>query len=333
MLHVCTDLVCRLAGRRGPGRRARLAVPRPLRARAGRAAHGRGRGAARGADPASVAAAAAASSRAAAPPPHRRGLRPRVAAYRRSARSSARASSGPERVIELVKASPLLGRGGAAFPTGTQVGGGRGAAGAAALPRLQRRRVRAGDVQGPRAHGAGSVRADRGDGDRRARDRLRARRLSTSAPSTRSRIERAAQNAIAPRPTSGRHRAAHRRRRLRLRRGDGALPVDRGLPRRAAQQAAVPGRGRPVREADGREQRRDAPQRAAHRSLGDARPTAPLLLSGNVARPGLYELRARDAAARAARPRRRRAAEGRAPRRRGRPFLGPTSSTCRSPSS
>ena len=62
-----------------------------------------------------------------------------------------------------------------------------------------------------------------------------------------------------------RHRAAHRRRRVRLRRGDRALPVDRGLPRRAAQQAAVPGRGRPLRQADGREQRRDALQRARRR--------------------------------------------------------------------
>ena len=63
-----------------------------------------------------------------------------------------------------------------------------------------------------------------------------------------------------------RHRAPARRRRLHLRRGDGALRVDRGQARRAAQQAAVPGRGRPVRQADGRQQRRDAGQRAAHRA-------------------------------------------------------------------
>ena len=59
-----------------------------------------------------------------------------------------------------------------------------------------------------------------------------------------------------------RHRAPARRRRLHLRRGDGALRVDRGQARRAAQQAAVPGRGRAVRQADGRQQRRDAGQRA-----------------------------------------------------------------------
>ena len=55
-----------------------------------------------------------------------------------------------------------------------------------------------------------------------------------------------------------RHRAAQGRRRVHLRRGDGALQLDRGLPRRAAQQAAVPGRRRPVRQADGGQQRRDA---------------------------------------------------------------------------
>ena len=61
-----------------------------------------------------------------------------------------------------------------------------------------------------------------------------------------------------------RHRAPARRRRLHLRRGDGALRIDRGQARRAAQQAAVPGRGRAVRQADRRQQRRDPGQRAAH---------------------------------------------------------------------
>ena len=43
-----------------------------------------------------------------------------------------------------------------------------------------------------------------------------------------------------------------RRRRVHLRRGDGAVQLDRGQARRAAQQAAVPGRRRAVRQADGR---------------------------------------------------------------------------------
>ena len=49
-----------------------------------------------------------------------------------------------------------------------------------------------------------------------------------------------------------------RRRRLHLRRGDRDLQLDRGLPGRAARQAAVPGRGGAVRQADRRQQRRDA---------------------------------------------------------------------------
>ena len=61
-----------------------------------------------------------------------------------------------------------------------------------------------------------------------------------------------------------RHRGPARRRRLHLRRGDGALRVDRGQARRATQQAAVPGRGRALRQADGDQQRRDARQRASH---------------------------------------------------------------------
>ncbi len=65
-----------------------------------------------------------------------------------------------------------------------------------------------------------------------------------------------------------RHRALPGRRRLHLRRGDGDLQLDRGLPGRAPEQAAVPGRGRPVREADPGQQRRDARQRAAHPRAG-----------------------------------------------------------------
>ena len=58
-------------------------------------------------------------------------------------------------------------------PDRREVGGGSAPAGAAALPRLQRRRVRARHLQGQGADGAGSVRARRGDRDRRLRDRLR----------------------------------------------------------------------------------------------------------------------------------------------------------------
>ena len=94
---------------------------------------------------------------------------------------------------------------------------------------------------------------------------------------------------------AARHRAPHRRRRVRLRRGDGALPVDRGLPRRAAQQAAVPRRGRPVRQADRRQQRRDARQRPAHPPRRRASDAAVLPL-GQRRAAGPVRARARDAA-------------------------------------
>ena len=58
---------------------------------------------------------------------------------------------GPERVIAEIDASKLLGRGGAAFPTGRKMEAVAARAGAAALPRLQRRRIRAGHVQGSRS--------------------------------------------------------------------------------------------------------------------------------------------------------------------------------------
>ena len=78
-------------------------------------------------------------------------------------------------------------------PDRRQVGGGREAARAAALRRLQRRRVGARHVQGPRADGERPVRARRGDHDRRLRDRrgqgvrLRARRVPARARAHRER--------------------------------------------------------------------------------------------------------------------------------------------------
>ena len=64
-----------------------------------------------------------------------------------------------------------------------------------------------------------------------------------------------------------------RRGRVHLRRGDGAVQLDRGQARRAAQQAAVPGRGRAVRQADRREQRRDPRQHPRRSCSAAARPT------------------------------------------------------------
>ena len=142
-----------------------------------------------------------------------------------------------------------------------------------------------------------------------------------------------------------RRRDPQGRRCLHLRRGDGDLRVDRGQARRAAQQAAVPRRRGPVRQADGREQRRDARQRARHRlALGPrltprpARTSRPgpklFCLSGHVAPPGRLRGAVRDDAARTARARRRGGGRRRAPVRphRAAPRAAScarTSSTCR----
>ncbi len=151
--------------------------------------------------------------------------------------------------------------------------------GAAALPDLQRRRVRARHFQGPRADGARSVLADRGDDDRGLRHRLRkgvslpSRRVPAGAGADRERPPALPRPRLPRRQHPGRRRAlrdraAARRRGLHLRRGDGADELAGGAPRRAAQQAAVPHRGRPVRQADGDQQRRDPGQRAPHRDRG-----------------------------------------------------------------
>ena len=188
------------------------------------------------------------------------------------ARSPRRSRWAPSGSSTEVTESRLLGRGGAAFPTGRKWAAVADAGRPAALPRLQRRRIRAGHVQGPRPARGRPVRHRRGDDHRRLRDRRRRRATSTSAASTPTpRRASPTRSAARARPASSgrhpglglrlRHRAPARRRRLHLRRGDGALRVDRGQARRAAQQAAVPGRGRPVRQADRRQQRRDAGER------------------------------------------------------------------------
>ena len=94
---------------------------------------------------------------------------------------------GPEGVIAELKDSKLQGRGGAAFPAGREVGGGREAAGPTPLLHLQRRRIRARHVQGPGPDGARPVRGPRVAHDRRVRDGFARRGSSTSAASTRSR--------------------------------------------------------------------------------------------------------------------------------------------------
>ena len=160
------------------------------------------------------------------------------------------------------------------LPDRSEVGGRRRTARPAALPRVQRRRVGARHVQGSRADRGRPVRGRRGDDDRRRRDRrepglhLHPGRVSRGRGGHPRRDRRRArcQPARCRHPRVGRlvrHRGPTWRRRVHLRRGDRAVRVDRGQARRAAQQAAVPGRGRSLREADRREQRRDARERPA----------------------------------------------------------------------
>ena len=115
-------------------------------------------------------------------------IAPTAAIARSRAPSSSAASASSRR-------SPLrscLGRGGAAFPAGRKMRSGRSGAGAAALSRLQRRRIGARNVQRPHAHGARSVRDRRGDDDRRlcrglrARLHLHSRRVSAGDAAPRS---------------------------------------------------------------------------------------------------------------------------------------------------
>ncbi len=224
--------------------------------------------------------AAAGGRRVAAPASPRRlaerGQPRRVPRPRRLRGASARRRARPGRRDPGAEGLEAAGPRRRSLPDRRQVGGGRAPARAAALPRLQRRRVGARDVQGPGADGARSVRSDRGDDDRRLRDRLRAgvrlhpRRVPRATARARGGDRRGAPARLprrrrARRGLQLRDRDSQGRGRVHLRRGDGDLRVDRGQPRRAAQQAAVPGRRGPLRQAHRRQQRRDARQRARHR--------------------------------------------------------------------
>ena len=321
VLHVCDDIACMCAGsteliglleqRAWPegdvagGQRGVVQEPVPgsVRPRAGRNADRRRRGAerdrARAGRHRHRAGGARRRSRGAADVPAARAGRRAGAAA--AAPGRPRAARQPRRLprrgrlrgaATRHRARPQRGRAGGQgirprrprrrrVPDGRQMGGRRARARPAALPRLQRRRVRARHVQGPRADRGRPLRGDRVDDDRRVRDRLRARlHLPARRVPGAQRDPRPRDGPGAPpRPAGARHprprvRLRHRdpqgRGRLHLRRGDGDLQLDRGLPRRAALQAPVPDAGRPVRQADDRQQHRDAGQRARHRARGRA---------------------------------------------------------------
>ena len=148
----------------------------------------------------------------------------------------------------------------------------------AALPRGQRRRGRAGHLQGPAADDARPALADRGRHHRVVRDpgqprvHLHPRRGGARRPAAAQRGRRGVRQAgylgtnilrLRLRPGPGRPQRSGR---VHLRRGDGAARLAGGLPRPAAAAPAVPGHARPLRLPDRGQQRRHHRQRAVHRA-------------------------------------------------------------------
>ena len=144
------------------------------------------------------------------------------------------------------------------------------------VPLLQRGRVRAGHVQGPRADAEEPAPADRGLPDREPGGRrplrlhLHPRRVLGDRRRARRRGRRGLRRGLRGREHP-RHRHRHRRRRpprrrrLHLRRGDGAARLARGQARQPAPEAPLPGDPGPLRRPDADQQRRDAGERPAHR--------------------------------------------------------------------
>ena len=200
-------------------------------------------------------------------------------------RAEGAASSTPEKLIELLLASNLRGRGGAGLPDGPQGVADRPREREAEVPGRQRRRVRAGRVQGSRGDGEGAAPPDRGLPDRRARDRVQARlhlhprRVPGRVRDPRARGRRGARRRALRRR---RDHGLPRRRRVHLRRGDGAARLARGPARPAAPAAAVPAGAGALQRADADQQRlhdrdgavdhRDRRRRSSRRSASSPRP-------------------------------------------------------------
>ena len=218
----------------------------------------------------------------------------------------------PEEVIDEIKKSKLRGRGGAGFPTGHEVGVQPRGAGRAHYVDLQRRRGRAGHLQGPRAPHRGAGPGVRGHDHRRLRHRRRARASSTCAASTPT-CEPCLEQVLAapapPRPARARTSAAGEgfdfdiriqmgAGRLRLRRGDrrciSSCEGQRGDPR---DRPPFPAQKGYLRQPTVGEQRRDALLRGPHPGEGarlvrrasaprDSTGTKLLSVSGDCERPG-----------------------------------------------
>ena len=152
------------------------------------------------------------------------------------------------------------------------------------VPRLQRRRVRAGHLQGPRTDAEDAAHADRGDRHRLLRGRrqpllhLHPRRVRAAGRRARRGAGRSARRRLHRRghPRLGHTalaRRAPRRRRLHLRRGDGPARLAGRQARQPAPEAAVPGQPGPLPGADADQQRRDALDGARRSSAWAARST------------------------------------------------------------
>ena len=153
------------------------------------------------------------------------------------------------------------------------------------VPGVQRRRVRAGHVQGPRTDAEDPAHADRGDRDRLLRGgrqplvHLHPRRVRRCRPTCSTRRWREARDAgyvgedILGSDALAVARRAPRRRRLHLRRGDRPARLARGQARQPAPEAAVPGQPGPLPGADADQQRRDARRRCPRSSRWAARST------------------------------------------------------------
>ena len=147
------------------------------------------------------------------------------------------------------------------------------------VPRVQRRRVRAGHVQGPRAHAEEPAHAHRGDHHRHLRRghqpgvhlhprRVRAPGRHPGGGDRRGRAGRADRRANPRLRPLDEPRAAPRRRGIHLWRGDGTARLAGGQARQPAAEAAVPGDRGALPRPDADQQRRDARHRAPHHPHG-----------------------------------------------------------------
>ena len=247
--------------------------------------------------------------------PHARRLRQRTGGYEalRKALGHDARSRSPTRS----RPPSLLGRGGAGFPAGTKWGFLPPDV-LAALPRRQRRRERAGHLQGPHPHGARPAPAHRGHARSPATPSARRRRflyVRGEMALAQERIAAGAQRGVRTPGYVGknilgtgllrRHRPALGRRRLHRRRGDRAHREPRGQPGHAPAQAAVlPGGQGPLPAAHDRQQRRDAVEPPVdHRATAATRSrrsapskstgTRMFAVSGHVNRPGRLRGRVR----------------------------------------